>query len=48
MLLRCLATSTWSGATGSVTQRFAPTSSTTVSPSSALGPPSVPSPGTDP
>jgi hypothetical protein len=48
MLLRCLATSTWSGATGSVTQRFAHTSSITVSPSSALGPPSVPSPGTDP
>jgi hypothetical protein len=48
MLLRHLAASTSSGATGSVTQPSAPTDSTTASQSSTLGPPSAPSPGTDP
>jgi hypothetical protein len=48
MLLRCLATYTSSGAAGSVTQPSAPTGSATASQSSTLGPPSAPSPGTDP
>jgi hypothetical protein len=48
MLFHRLAASTSSGATGSVTQSSATTGSTTVSQSSALGPPSVSSPSTDP
>jgi hypothetical protein len=48
MLLRRLAASTSSGADGSMTQPSAPTGSATASQSSALGPPSAPSPGTDP
>jgi hypothetical protein len=48
MLLCHLVASMSSGATGSVTQSSAPTGSTTASHSSALGPPSVPSPGTGP
>jgi hypothetical protein len=48
MLLRRLAVFTSSRAAGSVTQPSAPTSSGTVSQSSALGSPSAPSPGTDP
>jgi hypothetical protein len=48
MLLCCLAASTWSRATNFVTQPSAPTSSATASQSSALGPSSAPSPGTDP
>jgi hypothetical protein len=47
MLLHCLAASTSSWAVGSVTQPSAPTGSTTASQSSALGPPSSPSPSTD-
>jgi hypothetical protein len=47
MLLYHLVASTSSGAAGSVTQPSAPTSSATASPSSALGPPSIPSPSTD-
>jgi hypothetical protein len=46
MLLRCLAASTSSGVAGSVTQPSSPTGSATASQS--LGPPSAPSPGTDP
>jgi hypothetical protein len=48
MLLRHLAASTSSGATGYVTQPSAPTDSATASQSSTLGPSSAPSPGTDP
>jgi hypothetical protein len=48
MLLCRLVTSTSPGAVGSVTQPSAFMSSATASQSSALGPPSVPSPGTDP
>jgi hypothetical protein len=48
MLLRRLAASTSSGAAGSVTQPSVPTGSATVSQSSALGPPSAPSPDIDP
>jgi hypothetical protein len=48
MLLHCLAASTLSGAVSFVTQPSAPTSSDTASQSSALGPPSAPSPSTDP
>jgi hypothetical protein len=48
MLLCHLAASTSSGAAGSVTQPSAPTGSATASQSSALGPPSAPSPGIDP
>jgi hypothetical protein len=48
MLLRRLASSTLSGAAGSVTQLFAPMGFATASQSSALGPSSVPSPGSDP
>jgi hypothetical protein len=48
MLLRRLVASTSSGAVGSVTQPSAPTGSATVSQSSALGPPYVPSPDTGP
>jgi hypothetical protein len=47
MLLRRLAASTSSRAASSVTQPSAPTGSATASQSSALGPPSVPSLGTD-
>jgi hypothetical protein len=46
MLLCCLATSTSSGAVGSVTQCSALTDSATASQSFTLGPPSTPSPGT--
>jgi hypothetical protein len=48
MLLRRLAASTSSKAVGSVTQPSALTSSATASQSFTLGPPSTPSPGTDP
>jgi hypothetical protein len=48
MLLCHLAASTSSGVAGSVTQPSAPTGSATASQSSALGPPSAPSPGIDP
>jgi hypothetical protein len=48
MLLRRLAASTSSRTVGSVTQPSALTGSATASQSSALGPPSAPSPGTDP
>jgi hypothetical protein len=48
MLLHRLAVSTSSGAVGSVTQSSAPTGSATASQSSALKPPFVPSPSTDP
>jgi hypothetical protein len=48
LLLRRLAASTSSGATGSVTQPSAPRCSATVSHSFALGPPSAPSLDTDP
>jgi hypothetical protein len=48
MLLHRLAASTSSGAVGSVTQPSGPTGSTTASQSSALGPPSLFSPGIDP
>jgi hypothetical protein len=48
MLLHHLAASTSLGAASSVTRPFAPTGSATPSQSSALGPPSAPSPGTDP
>jgi hypothetical protein len=48
IILRHLATSTSSGAVGSVTQPSALTSSATTSQSSSLGPPSTPSPSTDP
>jgi hypothetical protein len=47
MLLRRLVASMPSGVAGSVTQPSAPTGSAIVSQSSALGPPSIPSPGTD-
>jgi hypothetical protein len=47
MLLHRLAASTSSGAVGSVTQPSALTCSATASQSSALGPPSTPSPGID-
>jgi hypothetical protein len=46
MLLRRLAASTSSGATGSMTQPSALTISVTISQSSTLGPPSAPSSGT--
>jgi hypothetical protein len=48
MLLRRLTTSTSSGVVCFVTQSSAPTGSATTSQSSALEPPSAPSPGTDP
>jgi hypothetical protein len=48
MLLHHLVASKSPGAAGSVIQPSAPTSSATTSPSSALGPPSVSSLGTDP
>jgi hypothetical protein len=49
LILLChLAASTSLGAAGSVTQPSAPTGSATASLSSALGPPSAPSPGTNP
>jgi hypothetical protein len=48
MLLRHLAASTSSGVANSMTRSSTPTSSTTVSQSSTLGPPSAPSPGIDP
>jgi hypothetical protein len=48
MLLHRLTTSTSSRAVGSVTQPSARTGSATASQSSALGPTSAPSPGTDP
>jgi hypothetical protein len=48
MLLCRLVASTSSGAASSVTQPSAPTGSATVSQSSALGPPYVPSPDTGP
>jgi hypothetical protein len=48
MLLHHLAASTSSGDIGSVTQPSTLTGSATASQSSALGPPSTPSPGTDP
>jgi hypothetical protein len=48
MLLRRLAASTSSGDVGSMTQPSTLTGSATASQSSALGPPSTPSPGTDP
>jgi hypothetical protein len=48
MLLHRLAASTSSGATGFVTLPSASTYSATASQSFALGPPSTPSPGTDP
>jgi hypothetical protein len=47
VLLHHLVASTSSGTVGSVTQPSAPTSSATASPSSALGPPSIPSPSID-
>jgi hypothetical protein len=48
MLLHHLAASTSSGVADSMTRSSTPTSSATVSQSSALGPPSAPSPGIDP
>jgi hypothetical protein len=48
MLPRCLVACTSSGVAGSVTRPSAPTGSATASQSSALGPPSAHSPGTDP
>jgi hypothetical protein len=48
MLLRRLVASTLSRAIGSMTQPSSPTDSATASQSSTLGPPSAPSPGTDP
>jgi hypothetical protein len=48
MLLRHLATSTLSGAVGSMTQPSVLTGSATASQASTLGPPSTPSPGTYP
>jgi hypothetical protein len=48
MLVRCLVTSTSSGAVGSVTQFSALTGSATASQSFTLGPPSALSPGTYP
>jgi hypothetical protein len=48
MLFHHLASSMLSGVAGSVTQPSAPMGSATTSQSSALGPPSVPSSGTDP